>query len=96
MNYFYNTRNITYMQQVDKENSIKFGLRVKEIRESMALSMNELYLQKGGKTIPTLSRVEKGCGDPKLSTLIKISSVLNLTIDELVKGIDFDYTIVEE
>lgn len=84
------------MQNIDEKNAKLLGTRIKSLRKKTGLSLNAFVLGREGLTTATWSRVENGLTDVKLSTLIKISSVLNLTIDELVKGIDFDYTIVDE
>jgi DNA-binding XRE family transcriptional regulator len=36
-----------------------------------------------GITRQGLSRIEKGIGNPKIETLMKIANVLNCTVDEL-------------
>lgn len=96
MIYLYSTHNITCMQQVDRNNIMKFAQRVKELRLKHSKSLNSLVFKKGGRTSATWSRVENGKNDCKLSTLIKISAVLGITVDELLKGIDFDYSLDEE
>ena len=52
-------------------------------------------MNKGGTTTATWSRVENGKTDVKFSSLIKIASMFNITVDELLKDLDFDYTIIE-
>lgn len=84
------------MQQVDRDNVMKFAKRVKELRLKRSKSLNGLVFENGGKTSATWSRVENGKNDSKLSTLIKISAVLGITVDELLKGIDFDYSLDDE
>ena len=83
------------MQQLDKNNAISLGLRIKALRLSESKSLNAFVMKRGGVTTATLSRVENGNVDVKLSTLIKISSMLNVNIDELLKGVSFDYSIIE-
>jgi len=97
MNYFYNTRNITCMQQIKNNNVKKIGQRIKELRQELNLSINAIAMKYGGISIATWSRIEKGeYNDVDFSTLIAISKALEITVDELLKDINFDYTIIEE
>ena len=62
----------------------KFGERVKKLREAKNLSLNMLaYENDINKS--TLSRIENGLVDPKLSTIHKIAEGLEMSIDELMK-----------
>jgi transcriptional regulator with XRE-family HTH domain len=62
----------------------KFGERVKKLREAKNLSLNMLaYENDINKS--TLSRIENGLVDPKLSTIHKIAEGLEMPIDELMK-----------
>ena len=88
MNYSYTTRNITYMQQKTYDNSIKFGKRVKELRLNFVMT-------RGGLSTATWSRIENGVNDIKLSTIIKVAALLNISVGQLMKDIDFDYSIDE-
>lgn len=47
---------------------------------------------KGNVTSATWSRVENALVDVKFSTLIQISAMLEVKLDELLKDIDFDYS----
>ena len=49
---------------------------------------------KGNVTSATWSRVENALVDVKFSTLIQISAMLEVKLDELLKDIDFDYSDV--
>ena len=102
MNYSYTTRNITYMQQKTYDNSIKFGKRVKELRLSVkelrlksCKSLNNFVMTRGGLSTATWSRIENGVNDIKLSTIIKVAALLNISVGQLMKDIDFDYSIDE-
>lgn len=98
MNYSYTTRNITYMQQKTYDNSIKFGKRVKEIkwlRLKSCKSLNNFVMTRGGLSTATWSRIENGVNDIKLSTIIKVAALLNISVGQLMKDIDFDYSIDE-
>jgi len=84
------------MQQIDKENLTKIGLKIKEIRLSKSKSLNEFVLAKGFVTTATWSRVENGLFDLKFSTLLRIAYMLDLKVEELLKEIDFDYNFSDE
>jgi len=83
------------MNQIDKENAIKFGLKIKTLRKEKNRSLNSFVLENGAITTATWSRAENGKTDIKLSSLIKIASIFGITVSELLKEIDFDYTIEE-
>jgi len=95
MNYSYTTGNITYMQQKTYDNSIKFGKRVKELRLKSCKSLNNFVMTRGGLSTATWSRIENGVNDIKLSTIIKVAALLNISVGQLMKDIDFDYSIDE-
>ncbi len=83
------------MQQSDKNNSIKLGKRIKELRCKTSKSLNSFVMEYGGITTATWSRLENGKNDFKLSTLIKAAALLGITVSELVSDIDFDYSLEE-
>ncbi|MGX8834705.1 helix-turn-helix domain-containing protein [Amedibacillus sp. YH-ame6] len=65
---------------------IKFNKNVKFLRCKLCLSKKELS-NLSGISEATLCEIEKGIRrNPTLSILIKLSNVLDVTIDELVKG----------
>ena len=85
------------MQQIKNNNVKKIGQRIKELRQELNLSINAIAMKYGGISIATWSRIEKGeYNDVDFSTLIAISKALEVTVDELLKDINFDYTIIEE
>ena len=84
------------MQQIDKENLTKIGLKIKEIRLSKSKSLNEFVLAKGFVTTATWSRVENGLFDLKFSTLLRIAYMLDLKVEDLLKENDFDYNLSDE
>ena len=56
-----------------------------------------MAMKYGGISVATWSRIEKGeYNDVDFSTLIAISKAFEVTVDELLKDIDFNYTIIEE
>ena len=62
----------------------KFGEHLKKLREVKSLSLNMLAYE-NDLNKSTLSRIENGIVDPKLSTLNKIAESLELSLDELMK-----------
>ncbi len=85
------------MQQIKNNNVRKVGKRVKDLRENLNLSINAAAMKYGGVSVATWCRIEKGqYNDIDFSRLIAISKALEITVDELLKDIDFDYTILEE
>ncbi|MDD3238377.1 MAG: helix-turn-helix transcriptional regulator [Candidatus Gastranaerophilales bacterium] len=84
------------MQQNDKENLKKLGLKIKELRLAKSKSLNEFVLAKGFVTTATWSRVENGLFDLKFSTLLRIAYMLDVRVEDLLKEIDFDYSFTDE
>jgi len=63
----------------------KFGANLKTLREKRNLTLSYANY-KGGLNPSTISRIEKGEVEPKLTTLLKIAKSLNVDIKDL-----FDY-----
>lgn len=84
------------MQQIDKENIKKLSERIKKLRLEQSKSLNKFVLSNGYLTTATWSRLENGINDYKFSTLLRVSRLLNIKIDELLKDIDFTYDFNEE
>ena len=96
MKSLYNMRNITCMKHVKNSNVKRIGKHVKELRENLGLSINSASMKYGGITVATWSRIENGqFNDISFSKLVAISKALEITVDELLKNIDIDYTIIE-
>ena len=96
MNNFNNTLNITYMQQIKKYNVIILGNRIREKREALGVTINQIVNLKGGLSVATWSRIENGVySNIDFSTLIVISNALGCTIDFLLKDLNFDYRVIE-
>lgn len=96
MIYFNYSTIITYMQYIDRENSVILGKRIKELRLKQSESLNAFVMNRGGLTTASWSRLENGKFDAKFSSLVKASAMLNITIDELLKDLPLDYTLQEE
>lgn len=84
------------MQQIDKENIKKLSQRIKKLRLEQSKSLNKFVLSNGYLTTATWSRLENGLNDYKFSTLLRVSRLLNIKIDELLKDIDFNYDFKED
>ena len=82
---------ITCMQQIDKENLINFGERVRKLRTDKSPSLNKLTFSKGGVTSATLSRIENGLVDFKFSTLIRLVQTLDISLSDLFKDYEFKF-----
>lgn len=81
------------MQYREKENSIKLGKRIKELRMQKSHSLNAFVNERGGLTTASWSRIENGKFDAKFSSLIKVASMLGISLSELFLNIDWDYSI---
>lgn len=63
----------------------KIGGRLRERRKSLGLSLGDLS-RLSGSTVPTLSNIERGKRDVKLSTLVSLTSALRLDLPSLFGG----------
>lgn len=84
------------MQQIDKENINKLSGKIKKLRLEKSKSLNKFILSNGHLTTATWSRLENGINDYKFSTLLRVSYLLNMKIDELLKDVDFNYNFDED
>ena len=84
------------MQQNEKDNLIKLGKRIKLLRLQSGLTLNKFVFKKGGLTTATWSRLENGLYNVKFSTLIKVSAMLNIKLEELLDNLDLDYSVLED
>ncbi len=64
------------------EESVVFGNNVERLRTDEDLSKMKLC-KMADISRPTLDAIERGSGDPKLSTMIKIAKALGVTVEEL-------------
>ena len=60
------------------------GKRIRERRLSIGITQNELSYSTGIKR-PNIARLEKGQTLPNLSTLLKVSSALQISLEQLLK-----------
>ena len=66
---------------------------IRRLRASMKLSLDELA-QVSGVSKSMLARIERGEGNPTLSTLWKISNGMQVPFDELIARPSRDFTVV--
>lgn len=83
------------MQQLKSQNLKILAKRIKELRLQKSNSLNKFVFSKGNVTSATWSRVENALVDVKFSTLIQISAMLDIKIDELLKNLNFNYSFEE-
>lgn len=60
----------------------KLGDRLRQRRKSLGLSLEDLS-RLSGSTVPTLSNIERGKRDVKLSTLVSLAGALRVDLSEL-------------
>ncbi|MDO5438095.1 MAG: helix-turn-helix transcriptional regulator [bacterium] len=83
------------MQQADKINLENLGKRIRELRKLRSPSLNRFVYSKGGLTTATWSRIENGKFDAKFSTLVKVSAMLGIKIEDLLKDLNLNYSLEE-
>ena len=60
----------------------KVGTKLRERRKALGLSLEDLS-RLSGSTVPTLSNIERGKRDVKLSTLVSLAIALRLELSQL-------------
>lgn len=58
------------------------GRRIAKLRKQKGMSQED-FADTSGKMINTISNIERGLSDPKVTTLMSISQALNISIEEL-------------
>ncbi|MCM1009739.1 MAG: helix-turn-helix domain-containing protein [Fusobacterium sp.] len=81
------------MQYHERNNAIILGNRVKELRMKCSPSLNAFVMERGGLTTASWSRLENGKFDAKFSSLVKAAAMLNISLCELVSGLELDYSL---
>lgn len=66
-----------------KEFLKQIGLKLSLFRKKSGLSQFELA-EKSGKMINTISNIERGLADPRLSTLLSLTNVLEISLTDLL------------
>jgi transcriptional regulator with XRE-family HTH domain len=72
-----------------------FGENLRRVRKAANLSARELA-KRVGVTPPVVSKWETHKGLPEGPTLLKLAKALNVSIDELLAGVDPEYDLVRE
>lgn len=80
------------MQQVKKENLKTLAYHIKELRMKQSKSLNKFCFTRGNVTSATWSRIENALVDPKFSTLVEMSRMLGISMDELFKNLELNYS----
>lgn len=68
-------RHVPYMEHLSM-------LRIRQLRERKGVSLRELA-RRSGLGVATLSRIESGEANPRLSTLRQLADVLEVSVTEL-------------
>lgn len=61
------------------------GAIVRTARERLKLTQEEAA-KRAGMSPPAFNRLERGTGDPRWSTMVKVARAFGLTLDELMAG----------
>jgi transcriptional regulator with XRE-family HTH domain len=64
--------------------AIKFGKRVRELRESSNRTLEQLA-EAAGMNELQVGHIERGASDPKLSTILKLAKALAVRPEELLR-----------
>ena len=67
----------------DSDYVVLLGSKIARLRKKQGLNQFE-FADKCGKMVNTISKIERGIGDPRLSTLLDISRALNISVIELL------------
>lgn len=69
----------------------KIGERIRYQRKAQNLTLDDLS-RLSGATVPTLSHIERGTRDVKLSTLVGLAKALRLQLSDLIAAQDPERT----
>ena len=73
------------------ENLKKLGDRLKELRLAKGYSSYEPFAYENNLSRALYGRYEAGKGNPTFLNLIKMAEAFNISLSEMLQGIDFDY-----
>ncbi len=68
----------------------RIGQKIREVRESKGISQKDFEFLEFGIERQMLSKIERGLRYPELYTLYRIAKTLNVSLSELLKGVDND------
>ncbi len=78
------------MQQNERKILRTIAKRVKKLRKEKSKSLNSFVFENGLITTATLSRIENGLVDVKITTLVKLSQMLNINLSDLFQDMVFE------
>ena len=67
------------------------GKRIALLRKQRKLSQEE-FAEVSGKMINTISNIERGLADPKITTLVSLANALNVPVQDLLADISTNNT----
>lgn len=79
------------MEYSEKEIFKTLGEYLKSLRISQNKSLN-IFAYENDMTTATVSRVENGLVDSKLSTLIKYAKGLEIPLEKIIQHLDIEYS----
>ncbi|MCG8385930.1 MAG: helix-turn-helix domain-containing protein [Cytophagales bacterium] len=79
-----------------RELRIKLGLEIKRLRKSKGISIRSFETLEGAVDRYTLSKIENGKIMPSIPTLMRICSVLGITLSAFFSGFENDLDPKEE
>lgn len=83
------------MERDNKELVKLLGSYLKSLREQKGTSLN-IFAYENDMTTATVSRIENGLVDTKISTLIKYCRGLEIPLDTILKHLNISYSNEEE
>lgn len=83
------------MERDNKELVKLLGSYLKSLREQKGTSLN-IFAYENDMTTATVSRIENGLVDTKISTLIKYCRGLEIPLDAILKHLNISYSNEEE
>lgn len=75
---------MTKITPLELETIKELGRNVRAVRLKNSLTQEELA-RKSGLTVQVISRLERGVGNPWFTTLMKISTALNVSLPKLTR-----------
>ena len=79
------------MEQDNKRLTKQLGRHLRKLREQKGISLN-IFAYENDLTTATISRIENGLVDTKISTLIKYARGLGIPLDKIFLQLDIDYS----
>lgn len=82
----HSTMKIIYNQRCEMDESTQIlknlGKRIANLRKQKGMNQEE-FADVSGKMINTISNIERGLSDPKVTTLLSLAEALNVSVDML-------------